>query len=528
MLLVGIGFGPVDRLDVFPQRRGIRVSLLAPVVFTCIWLFTGMSSILMLGSVRGIGESFRTSWKLALIGLFTRVWPQMGLEILESGIRFGTSLECTPMWLLSRMSPHVDHEHVLCLEWLFGHENSLSSNRWMTFCYRECDHCRCVWPDLPGRRIRGNTFSHLQLVSMISSPVSSSLSSSFRWWWELLKWLLFKWWWWLLLLLADLGWVSRWLKTSVSGTTAPSSVMAILAWNTWGCHEWVSSSTAIVMLMVGSGWREPFSVSFFHQSLVDCWWDNINWWLPMMRMVSSSGHSWFGWRVLLKSEMNDVTERIWNWWTSDRHSWMRVDGKNNEVWMPRQGMSDHSGRWTSTRVPLAMELRNGAEIGTSNGAEIDSGIRLEIIPHQCSNDHKIRWHLSHEMPTEIASWERSARIWWAPLIDRKVNSRALFSVRVQEGNRSMEIWRTRRLTLDGLLGPRELQSNSSLRPRERRRQNCGSQQVNPWAAATVACCTSLAWWLRTWDTYAAASWALADAANSGLKFRKWGDEWRLP
>ena len=52
-----------------------------------------MRPVLMFGSVGCVAEGFAASGELAHIRLFTRVRPQVSLEVLQTRIGFGTSFK---------------------------------------------------------------------------------------------------------------------------------------------------------------------------------------------------------------------------------------------------------------------------------------------------------------------------------------------------------------------------------------------------------------------------------------------------
>ena len=52
-----------------------------------------MGPVLMLGPVRGVGESLGAAGELAHVGLLPGVRPQVGLQVLQAAVGFPTSLE---------------------------------------------------------------------------------------------------------------------------------------------------------------------------------------------------------------------------------------------------------------------------------------------------------------------------------------------------------------------------------------------------------------------------------------------------
>ena len=47
----------------------------------------------MLGTVRGIAEGLGASWELTHVWLLTRVWAQVGLQVLQAGVRLVAAFE---------------------------------------------------------------------------------------------------------------------------------------------------------------------------------------------------------------------------------------------------------------------------------------------------------------------------------------------------------------------------------------------------------------------------------------------------
>lgn len=53
----------------------------------------GVCSVLVFGSVRGVGEGFVASFVLADVWFLTSVGAQMGFEILQTGVCLGAAFE---------------------------------------------------------------------------------------------------------------------------------------------------------------------------------------------------------------------------------------------------------------------------------------------------------------------------------------------------------------------------------------------------------------------------------------------------
>ena len=60
-----------------------------------------MGPVLMLGPVRGVGESLGAAGELAHVGLLPGVRPQMRLQVLQATVGFPTSLELKSLRLLT-------------------------------------------------------------------------------------------------------------------------------------------------------------------------------------------------------------------------------------------------------------------------------------------------------------------------------------------------------------------------------------------------------------------------------------------
>ena len=91
MFLICVDFRPVNCLNMFSERRGIGVFFDAPWHFADIRLFIGMGSVLMFCPIASIWECLWTAGKFTRIGLFPRMWSQMGLQVLQTWIRFETA-----------------------------------------------------------------------------------------------------------------------------------------------------------------------------------------------------------------------------------------------------------------------------------------------------------------------------------------------------------------------------------------------------------------------------------------------------
>lgn len=101
-----------------PQRRWVRVPLGAPWRLAHVWFLVGVRAVLVLGSIRGVGEGLGAPRELTHVRLLPCVRPQVGLEVLQAGVSLVATLERALVWLLPRVSSHVHDQHILSLEGL--------------------------------------------------------------------------------------------------------------------------------------------------------------------------------------------------------------------------------------------------------------------------------------------------------------------------------------------------------------------------------------------------------------------------
>lgn len=72
----------------------------------------------MFGSVAGVAEGLHAAAKLTNIRLFTRVTPQVDLQVLQSRKSLTAAFKHAAVGLLSRVDPHVDEQFVAGVEGL--------------------------------------------------------------------------------------------------------------------------------------------------------------------------------------------------------------------------------------------------------------------------------------------------------------------------------------------------------------------------------------------------------------------------
>ena len=84
VLLVRVELSTVNGLDVFSQRRRIRVPLCTTRSFADVRFLIGVRSVLMLRSVASVTESFAAAWILAGIWFLAGMRSEMSLQILQS------------------------------------------------------------------------------------------------------------------------------------------------------------------------------------------------------------------------------------------------------------------------------------------------------------------------------------------------------------------------------------------------------------------------------------------------------------
>lgn len=98
---------------------------------------TAVSAVLMLSPIWSIAERFGTTWIFTSVGFFTCVRSEMGLEVFQSWVRLYASFELkfstvsvfslqekdiyrAFVGFFAGMTTHMNHEHILGFEWLFG------------------------------------------------------------------------------------------------------------------------------------------------------------------------------------------------------------------------------------------------------------------------------------------------------------------------------------------------------------------------------------------------------------------------